>query len=377
MTAVSLSRFRRFALTLVGRTLVAVDSVRRRLSWRRDPGREAVATSAAGPNGVLVAVSHWRDEDEAPDATVPTPDHAGTDRSRMMTECVASVLELGADRVVVAVFTNEPSQTARALTSRFGHAPDLVSVEILRGIASLEATDTGGRQIFVIGWKPRVVFRHGFNLTWAHKRLFRRALDDHRFSHFVYLEDDIRFTRESFSYWCRFREPLAAYGLLPGYVRYESTDAGRFLADQSGRQRLDGPSVRVHAPRADGATASDALVVAFDNAYQGMYVLDRPLARKHFRYSPNRTLLRSLSVRHWAPSESVGHWGWRERAAAGPIFDDVPSGFTARNVVPVRNDETGGSVIDPACLIEHLSGTITASADSPFGRVSVDDPFRP
>lgn len=368
-----------YALTRVGRCLVAADSLRRRHSRRLGFHGETVALPAVGPTGVLVAVSHWRGGADAVananlEPATPAASHA--DRTPILMECVESVLALGVDRVVVAVFTNAPAQTARALASHFGHGSPTVPVATLPGIAAFEAAVTGERQIFVIGWKRRVVRRHGFNLTWAHKRLFRRALDDQRFSHFVYLEDDIRFTQESFSYWCRFREPLAAHGLLPGYVRYESTASGPFIADQSSRQPLDGPRVHVHAPSADGSTASDALFVAFDNAYQGMYVLDRPLARDHFRYSPNRTSLRSQSVRHWVPSQSVRHWGWRERAAAGPIFDDVPSGFTARNVVSVRRDATGGYVLDPACLIEHLSGTITASADSPFGRISVEDPFR-
>jgi hypothetical protein len=375
-SALSTSKMR--AVTWAGRCLVAADSLHRRYARRVGGRRETAAAPTGGPSGVLVAVSHWRGPADVAASAKLEPATAAprSSRARILMQCVEAVLALGVDRVVVAVITNAPAQTARALAAHFDHGARAVPVMTLPGVDALKGRVAAERQIFVIGWKPRVVRRHGYNLTWAHKRLFRRVLDDQRFSHLVYLEDDIRFTQQSFSYWCRYRAALAAHGLMPGFVRYESTPQGRVVADQTSPQPLDGPRVHVAASGAEGAPASDALFVALDNAYQGMYVLDRSLARSHFRYSPNRTPLRSQSVQHWVASDGVAHWGWRERAAAGPIFDDVPSGFAACNVVLVRNDgETGDNLLDPACLIEHLSESPTRSPNSPFGRIRVEDLF--
>ena len=102
----------------------------------------------------------------------------------------------------------------------------------------------------VIGWRPGLIRRHGFYLTWAHKRLFRYALRDQGFSHFIYLEDDLRFTRESLTYWCRFREPLALHGLLPGFVRYDELDDTRYVVNQRNapESRSSQPAVRDAQP---------------------------------------------------------------------------------------------------------------------------------
>ena len=100
------------------------------------------------------------------------------------------------------------------------------------------------------------------------------------------------------------------------------------------------------------------------SAYQGMYLLDTPLAVEHFRFSAARSPLLSRTVR----------WGARERATIGPIFDDVPPGLWSRNVVPVH-EEADGPHLDPACLIEHLAAVYVHKEHLALGTIPVGAAF--
>ncbi len=290
-------------------------------------------------------------------------------RSQILVDCIKSLLELDVNRMTAAILTNDPRQTVRDLSSHFPAGSSDVRVSVLPNIASFNGSHADGHQIVVIGWRPGLIRRHGFYLTWAHKRLFRYALRDPGFSHFIYLEDDLRFTRESLTYWCRFREPLALHGLLPGFVRYETLDDTRYVVDQQKRQRVDRANrrcVTLSQPDTGHGPGLDLRFLSLDNPYQGMYVVDRELALEHLWSSPARSPLLSGVIR----------WPIRERAATGPIFDDVPPGFGSRNVVPVQALRVGEYRLDPRCLIEHLTGNYSRSGAA-FGKIRVEDMFLP
>jgi hypothetical protein len=327
---------------------------------------------------VLVAVPHWHGQSDLTTAESSPVAPNRLDRSQIFADCIGSLLELDVDRVVVAVMTNEPRQTARDLSSRLATNSSDVPVGVLANVASFNGSHADDHQIVVIGWRPGLIRRSGFYLTWAHKCLFHQALRDPGFSHFIYLEDDIRFTRESLSYWCRHREPLALHGLLPGFVRYETLDDARYVVDQQKRQRVDRAGrPRVTLSRSDTGRGSgpDLRFVNLNNPYQGMYVIDRELAIDHLRSSPARSPLLSGAIR-WPNNMHEHGLLIRERAAMGPIFDDVPPGFIARNVVPVQAPRPGEYRLDPSCLIEHLTGNYSRS-DTSFGKIRVEDMFNP
>src|SRR5271165_2871921 len=322
---------RSHASLAAARGLVALDVARGRRVGAVPTGVRAEPADLR-PSGVLVAVAHWRSPSSAP-ASEDFPQGAGDEsgRASLLAECIESLLGLDADRVLVAVLTNEPRQAARHLSAHFAGTSNPTAVSTLANDRSLRGAGTDGNRVVTIGWRPTLRWRHGFYLTWAHKALFGQALSDPGFSHFVYLEDDLRFTRESLAYWCRFREPLALFGLLPGFVRYEVFNGDRYVVDQARRQNLYRPSVVLSASESGRTSGPDLRFVNLDNPYQGMYVLDRGLAIDHLRNSPARSPLRSRTESPVPPWEQLV----RERAAMGPIFDNVPSGFISRNVVPV------------------------------------------
>jgi hypothetical protein len=278
------------------------------------------------------------------------------------------VLGLDVDQVVVAVLTNEPPQVAEDLAHDLDASPNPTAPRIIRSADALQPPFEESRQIFSIGWEPSLLARTasqtpGFYLTWGHKAVLRRVFRDPKVSLLIYLEDDIRFTSESLAYWCRYRKPLAEVGLLPGFVRYEERDGTRYVVDQIRRQVIR------RAVRLAGGDDEPAFT-ELENPYQGMYVLDRPLAARHVRCSPYRGPFRSSVA-----SSQGGYWNVRERAAAGPIFDDVPALFRSRNVVPIREAADASKRLDQMCLLEHMGRTYVDRDNSPFGKLRVADLF--
>lgn len=330
----NIERVAGLASTRLAHALIGVDRVRAAVSRRG----EAPADLGPAPESVLAVIAHWRPG---------TPE-----RLPYVEQCVRGVLALSARQVVAVVLTNEPGPAARELAERLGPVPVRVAE------AAEVPAAAGEREVLVVGWRPGLRHRHGFYLTWGHVPILRAAARGGRFSHLAYLEDDMRLTDAHLRYWSRYRRPLAAHGLLPGLVRFEEREGERYLVDAL--YPLD-PALRRRVVEVDGAPVA---FVNLANPYQALYILDPALAATHFRFSRGRTPLRSRA----------SEWAVRERAASGPIFDDVPEGLVSRNVVPVHM-EGGRQRLDPDCLIEHMAPTHSSSA-SPFGNVRVDELFQ-
>jgi hypothetical protein len=327
----------------VARALAGVDRARA-AAWRRRAHHGADLD--APPDAVLAVVAHWRPD--GPDAT---------QRLGHLEQCLDGILGLGTRQVVAVVLTNAPEPTARDLGPRLQDRGWPVRVAPAAAISAA----SGPREVLVVGWRPGLRRRHGFYLTWAHVPLLRAAAESGRFTHLVYLEDDMRLTDDHLRYWAEYRAPLAELGLLPGFTRFELHDGERYLVDVW--RPLD-PALRRRLVHVGGEPAH---VVNLVNPYQALYILDRNLWEPHFRFSRGRSPLHS----------SVSVWAVRERASSGPIFDDVPDGFISRNVVPVRVDGDR-QVLDPRCLVEHMAPSYTSAAVSDwFGGLPVDELFAP
>lgn len=332
-------------LVPVGIASRTVDRVRRTAWRRRHPVTHPDTRLGGAPEAVFAVVAHWRPE---------AADAAG-ERGALLARVVETTLRLQVDCVVVAVLTNQPESVARDLATHLRGVGATTPVRVEQGPRQLRVDGASGlSEALVVRWRPGLIRRHGFYLTWGHVGLLRHAWRSGAFSHLVYLEDDMVFTDELLRYWCRHRLTLAELGLLPGFVRFEEHDGDRYIVDQ--RRPVDPDQRRV--------TVTTGQFVNLKNPYQGMYVLDRAMADEHFRFSVARSPLRSR----------VRRWGIRERASMGPIFDDVPKGFVSRNVVPayVRG---GRLCLDRSCLIEHAAGTYARDPRTSFGTVKVDDLF--
>ena len=106
-------------------------------------------------------------------------------------------------------------------------------------------------------------------LPWEHKHLVKERFTDPQFNytHFIYLEEDTRFSEFNFRYFLRYREELRPHGLVPSFVRVELNDlkGDVFLADMpysNSRERH-----RISLDYID--------FVGVDEPYCAIHVLDR------------------------------------------------------------------------------------------------------
>ena len=66
--------------------------------------------------------------------------------------------------------------------------------------------------------------------------------------------------------------------------------------------------------------------------------------------------------------------GVRERAATGPICDDVPHGFASRNVVPLVPTDGGLRALE-ACLVEHQPAPAYFNTNNLWARIPLEEAF--
>lgn len=199
---------------------------------------------------------------------------------------------------------------------------------------------------------------HPFDLAWHHKQVLAdRFLGDATadFTHFVYLEDDIRFTFANFEYFLAAREHLRGAGLLPAFLRTEwSRDAAGLVATDC--------FWPVYVPVQPRLGAGELFFMNMPNPYNPCFVLDCELAREH---------LASPASDRVASSRLVA-WGVRERAAMGLCLENVPKPFRWRYVVPLS---TMSGSVPPWARVRHLQNTY-AAANSGLAKTRVENLFR-
>lgn len=195
---------------------------------------------------------------------------------------------------------------------------------------------------------------HPFDLAWQHKGVLAHrflGVGGEGFTHFVYLEDDIRFTFANFQYFVEAREQLRESGLLPAFVRAEWSDAA------SGLVATDS-FWPVYVPVQPQLRVGGALFVNLPNPYNPCFVLDRALAEEHAA-SPSFDI--DASSRLMAS-------GVRERAAMGLCLDNAPRRFRWRYVVPV----TATNRVPAWARIRHLHATYATEPETGLGKTRLD-----
>ncbi|WP_198371492.1 hypothetical protein [Roseomonas rosulenta] len=195
---------------------------------------------------------------------------------------------------------------------------------------------------------------HPFNLTWQHKRLITNLFltPEAGFTHFIYLEDDIRFGFANFAYFVRWRPLLAEHGLIPSFVRVE-------YAAEAKEMRLTDHGQTLRPGKGKPVPATEAMVFIPPPApYCAMFVLDRILAEEY-------VATRSFDLE---ASKQVTGWDVRERAAAGLCWEAPPPGYRSRYVVAI-NPTTGRYL--PEAWVPHLPNNYANKPGTSFGKLSV------
>ena len=199
---------------------------------------------------------------------------------------------------------------------------------------------------------------HPFNLTWSHRAIVAREFvknNGGRYTHFIYLEDDIRLTFINFCYFVEYRETLRDVGLLPSFLRVEYSSAFNGFVSSDNKAPVD----MSHQSQLD---AGETVMMNIPNPYIACYILDIALAAE---------FVRSPSFRR-GKSRNVTEWDVRERAAMGLCFENVPDSFKSRYVVPISK-LTGTAL---SCTwISHLPNNYADDPNDGYGKIRMDSLF--
>ena len=196
-------------------------------------------------------------------------------------------------------------------------------------------------------------------LTWCHKEIIGSEFIQRNagsYTHFIYLEDDIRLSFANFCYFIEFREVLRGFGLLPAFTRLE------YCAAFAGFTSSD-MFWPVYVPVQTHVRLDDFVFVNVPNPYNAFYILDPELAAE---YVQSRSFDASRSI-------EVCRWGRPERAAMGLCLENVPAPFQSRYVVPVSMHDDS---VPAFARVGHLPNNYADNLRMPLGKVRVNSLFR-
>ena len=199
-------------------------------------------------------------------------------------------------------------------------------------------------------------------LPWCHIPLMKNLYKNKKYSHFLYLEDDISLSKDNILYWLDARKFLKKINLIPGFIRTEedkktkdiytvdftSTNKSKFL-----------PKIKID---------EDLCFINYKFPYQGMYFYDRELMKEHLNgVSSNPDFGHGAFNINYLNSKMI-NFDLMAKASVGLIYKDVPKEFLNRLMIPF--DLKNKKILNN-CLIKHLSNKYTKK-NSYYGSIKIE-----
>jgi hypothetical protein len=202
-------------------------------------------------------------------------------------------------------------------------------------------------------------------LTWTHKSLMAKSFLTNEYSHYLYLEDDIRLTNANIKYWKKYREILKPYNVYPSFLRVEFNHKHKEWRSTDITNKIDLSNQKIIS-----INDSDLFFINSPQPYQGMFFYDHELMHEHLASTTaNAKEYGQLELVDADPSWPGG--GVAERANLGLTYHNVPVGHTSRNVLPFSKYY---SLIDNDCLIHHIPNNYTNDRpEKPFGKLNINN----
>tara|TARA_B100000029_G_scaffold482605_1_gene532901 strand:+ start:578 stop:1591 length:1014 start_codon:yes stop_codon:yes gene_type:complete len=204
---------------------------------------------------------------------------------------------------------------------------------------------------------------HPFLLPWAHFDIMKKKVANDKFTHFLFIEDDILISKKNVIYWVKSREALRPFNLIPAFLRTElkKSENNVYSTDALKKVKFD-QMPKVFSSQNDLAFTN----VGKDSSYQGCYFMDKDLMLEHLN-GPS-----SQPDYGFFKKEIRENFPTREKANLGLMYADVPFGFLNRHVVPVSINKK--KVYD-YCLIKHLSNRFVNDENSKHGKIKINELF--
>ena len=231
--------------------------------------------------------------------------HYVEERLKYLDEVIASVNEIPTDETIIIVNSNE-----------------LFECEAVVNVA--------------------LNLKNPFHLTWEHKKYMQEFLKTD-YTHYVYLEDDMKLTTTSLEYWLQTKKLFKNNNLnfIPAIHRIEYKDGVEVSLDTT---RKPGAC--------NGIILGDQKFVFLPEPYQGMFIMDREDVVEHL-------------ISQYANIGQYHNYGIRESANIGNMYVNVPQGYSHRAVVPVNNFEQ--------CWVHHVANNYADNPNTPHAKIPAKD----
>lgn len=168
---------------------------------------------------------------------------------------------------------------------------------------------------------------HPFLLPFSHISLMRESQEE-GYSHFMFIEDDILFTKNNMYYWMKYRNILKpSSNFYPSFIRIEKNYENRYVFSDIKKNYyfLKVPKFKIN----------NNIFINIDKPYQGMYLYDRVLMTEYLNSN--------------AVNPDYGEGQIREKANLALTFFNVPKNFYSRNLLLLKNKK-----LHDGCFIKHL-----------------------
>ena len=188
---------------------------------------------------------------------------------------------------------------------------------------------------------------------------------DKSITHFIYLEDDIYFSKKNFSYWLQSRAILKKFNLIPGFLRTEINKKNKkiYAADVEHNMKIKLlPNIKLN---------NNYSFINHHFPYQGMYLYDRELMKEHLFGASSNPDCGHGAFDISKLDKRMINLDLMAKANIGLTYMNVPIGFFNRNVILYNTQK---KIIDDKCYISHLSNRY-ANEHSSFGNIKVKNIF--
>lgn len=190
-----------------------------------------------------------------------------------------------------------------------------------------------------------VDLEHPYWHTWEHKKYMPEFLESD-YTHFAYLEGNIRVEKKTFDYWIKTRELFQRNNLnfIPATHRVQ--------VNKSQVYSLDCTHYQQHRPT---ITVEEQKFISLSEPYQGMFIMDKELVKEHIESD-------------YYKFGQKGSWGIRESANLGNMFVNIPVGFGHRYMLPLNNFSD--------TWVTHFGTDYHGDKNSPHAKIKIEDLFR-
>ncbi len=188
-------------------------------------------------------------------------------------------------------------------------------------------------------------------MPWAHFNIMKKAFVKNKYTHYLYIEDDILITKRNINYWLSARVFLNKFNLIPGFIRSEFNYTNKKLyAVDNYKKQFFFIKPKIFSKKKN---------IAFINTsfpYHAMYFYDQELMREHlFGVSSNPDYGHgSHDINYLNPK--LINLSLLEKANIGLIYKNLSNEFLNRSVIAVKFRE---KQLYKYCLIKHLTNKYT------------------